>query len=144
MPRLFVVPSHCAVAEPQGRDLLDVAVSWPSPQVTVLTVRGEVDGATANVLRLRLLEIFASRARLVVVDLSGVGFFGIAGLAVMLEAARRARGRLPLAWVTGPGCVDRLLEVSGHGDEVVTAVTVAAAVRRDIPAAIAEPAQGVG
>lgn len=56
----------------------------------VVTVRGEVDIATAGTLRTHLREAVAA-ARHVVVDLGDVPFMDSTGLGVLADAATRAR-----------------------------------------------------
>jgi len=60
----------------------------------VLDVVGHVDAFTAPLLR-ACLRTQLSRAGLreLVVDLGGVDFIGAAGVAALVEASRRARGR---------------------------------------------------
>lgn len=66
--------------------LIDVTTA---PDGAVLYVRGEVDIATADQLRERLLTAFAEHARLVV-DLSGAMFFDAAGLRALHAVYREA------------------------------------------------------
>lgn len=72
---------------------VEVAVTDRS---TVVSVRGEVDVATAPIVRGALTEVEARRRGLgtpsVVVDLSGVTFIDACGLGVLVGAARSARG----------------------------------------------------
>ncbi|MFX0573630.1 STAS domain-containing protein [Nocardia nepalensis] len=83
--------------------------------ITLCAVGGEVDYLTAEILRQSLLGALPTAGAVVVIDLSQVTFFGVAGLRVLM-AARSWIGctgrRLQL--ITGPPCVDRLLEVAGH------------------------------
>ncbi|MCS7480691.1 STAS domain-containing protein [Umezawaea endophytica] len=53
--------------------------------VVLLTVKGEVDVATAPKLREWLDEAFAAKKSAVVLDLIGVEFFGSVGLAMLVE-----------------------------------------------------------
>ena len=55
----------------------------------VLAVRGDVDIATAPVLRERLTQVLAN-PRSVIVDLDGVGFMDSTGLGVLVAAYNRA------------------------------------------------------
>lgn len=66
--------------------LLDVTTA---PDGAVLYVRGEVDIATADQLRERLLSAYAEHARLVV-DLSGAMFFDASGLRALHAVYREA------------------------------------------------------
>jgi anti-sigma B factor antagonist len=53
--------------------------------VVLVTVKGEVDVATAPKLREWLEEAFAAKKKSVVLDLTGVEFFGSVGLALLVE-----------------------------------------------------------
>ncbi|PXX59870.1 anti-anti-sigma factor [Nocardia tenerifensis] len=93
---------------------MSMSVTSPSERVTLCALAGEVDFYTAAQFRSELIGSLHTAAPLVVVDLSQVTFFGIAALHVLIEArdwAERTDRRIRL--VTGPRCVDRLLEVAG-------------------------------
>jgi anti-sigma B factor antagonist len=60
------------------------------PARTIISLHGEVDIATAPVLRERLLSALRPGLRLLIVDLSGVSFCDAAGLAVLAGMQRRA------------------------------------------------------
>lgn len=66
---------------------LEVEVALLDDQATVV-LSGELDLATAPLLR-RHLDAVVALANHVVVDLADVDFVGCAGLAVLLDAARR-------------------------------------------------------
>ena len=98
---------------------MDVVVDRPAPGVVVATVSGEVDMLTAPGLRTVVLAELADCAVLVL-DLSGVGFLGSAGLAVLVEASYEARRReVALRLVAAGRSVQRPLEITGL-DEVLT------------------------
>jgi anti-sigma B factor antagonist len=64
---------------------------WVADDVAVLAVAGEVDNAEAAAVESALDELLRSpRAAVVVLDLSGVTFFGSRGLAVVVNGARTA------------------------------------------------------
>ncbi|MEV5834346.1 STAS domain-containing protein [Nocardia sp. NPDC052112] len=103
--------------------------------VTVCAVGGELDHLTADAFRQSLLEALPTAGAVVVIDLSRVTFFGVAGLRVLMEARSwfgRSGRRLQL--ITGPRCVDRLLEVAGH-TAVFDIIPSLAAVARTKPLA---------
>lgn len=104
-------PRRAIAAQPPGpRDRLRVSLTAPSDTITLCALAGEVDFYTAELLRSRLFGALGNRASTVVVDLSRVTFFGVAGLRVLLEARARVEAdghRIRL--VTGARCVDRLL-----------------------------------
>ncbi len=82
-----------------GTEPLSVAARRAPPAAMVLTVRGSVDLATSPLLTARLLELLRDTHQNVVVDLTGVEFFGATGLTVLLtakEAAAAAGVRLSL------------------------------------------------
>ncbi len=57
---------------------------------TVVTISGELDIASAPVLRERLLDLLRPGASRIVIELSGVTFCDASGLAVLVGASRRA------------------------------------------------------
>ncbi|HWD52036.1 MAG TPA: STAS domain-containing protein [Acidimicrobiales bacterium] len=81
--------------------------------VSVLTVTGEIDMATAPDLRERLVALEADRISAIVVDLTGVSFIDSTALGVLVGAYRRqeeAGGTLKLV-VTEPR-VRKVLEIT--------------------------------
>ncbi|WP_051022215.1 STAS domain-containing protein [Nocardia pneumoniae] len=110
-------------------DRLQISVTAPSDEVTLCAVAGEVDHYTADVFRRRMIEALSTAAPLVVVDLSKVTFFGVAGLRVLLEARSRLdNADRHLRLVTGPRCVNRLLEVAADIASFETMTSLAHAV----------------
>lgn len=82
--------------------------------VIVLAVEGEVDIATAPKLREKLVELAASGAKRVVVDLEKVEFLDSTGLGVLIGGMKRLRsvdGDLPLV-CTQPRIL-RVFEITG-------------------------------
>jgi anti-sigma B factor antagonist len=85
---------------------------------TVIAVRGEVDVATAPILRRALAEADARGRRdlmggPVVVDLSGVTFIDASGLSVLVGAARWARGEGRMLVLRDPSpATMRVLEIT--------------------------------
>ncbi|MGN2640908.1 STAS domain-containing protein [Nocardia takedensis] len=101
--------------QPGPIDRLQVSITEPGDSVTLCAVAGEVDCYTVEVLRARLIGAVDKAARTLVVDLSAVSFFGVVGLYVLFEAREQADGtRRRLRLVTGPRCVDRVLDVAGE------------------------------
>jgi anti-sigma B factor antagonist len=82
--------------------------------VTVLTVEGEVDIATAPKLREKLVELAAGGANRLVVDLEKVEFLDSTGLGVLIGGMKRLRstdGDLTLV-CTQPRIL-RVFEITG-------------------------------
>jgi anti-anti-sigma factor len=90
---------------------------WAADGIAVLAVAGEVDNAEAAAVGSALDELLRSpRTALVVLDLSGVTFFGSRGLAVVVDAARTAgQAGTELRGATGPDNrrVTRPLDITG-------------------------------
>jgi anti-sigma B factor antagonist len=70
-------------------DIMDLQVTEHGSDARIVTVQGEVDALTAPELAAFLTAQLAA-ARVVVVDLDGVGFLGSAGLSVLFEANEHA------------------------------------------------------
>lgn len=100
--------------EPAGGAGLAVRSSTEGA-VTVLTVDGEVDMRTAPVLADEVGRHFDADDRgPLVFDLSGVDFFGSAGLAILANAQARATEQGTTVWVVAPSrTVSRSLEITG-------------------------------
>ena len=86
----------------------------------VLSVQGHVDVATVDELAAGIGDALARAPETIIVDLTGVAFFGSGGLRTLLEADGRARaGGCRLVVVPGDGVVRRLLDRT-HADEQLT------------------------
>lgn len=59
--------------------------------VPVVVVTGEIDSSTVEPVHIHLFDQLDRRPHGLVVDLSGVGFFGSTGLQMLTEAILRAR-----------------------------------------------------
>jgi len=97
---------------------LDLAVD-PSPDHLLVTVRGDIDYATADQLR-RCLEdsTAALRSRVLVLDLSAVRYFGSVGVAILLDTAQDVAERSSATHrfrvvVDGTRTVIRPIQISG-------------------------------
>lgn len=95
------------IPEQSGSGLrLGARASW-------LHVCGELDLASAPLLRLRLGEAISS-AQLVMVDLRQLDFTDCTGIHVMIDADARARREgKRLVFVRGPAQIDRLFDLLG-------------------------------
>lgn len=112
--------SGLTVTENSSALPIDVVVDRPAAGVVVATVSGEVDMLTAPALRAVVLAELDDCAVLVI-DLSGVGFLGSAGLAVLVEASHEAQRRqVELRLVAGGRAVRRPLEITGLAEVLTT------------------------
>jgi anti-sigma B factor antagonist len=111
--------SDQAATPVQSADGLAIAVQPVGEHWLVLRVTGEVDMLTAPVLAeqidYQVGDGGVAAGRVLVVDLTGVGFLGSAGLAVLAEASKRASDQsLPkVRVVAGSRAVLRPIEVTG-------------------------------
>ncbi len=70
--------------------LLTITTQPVPPAATVLTVHGEVDMLTSTLIADQLLPLVRDTVPHVIVDLTDVGFFGVAGLTVLVNAREAA------------------------------------------------------
>ena len=66
---------------------------------TIVTASGEIDIASAPVLREQLVGLLRPHASRIVIDLSGVTFCDASGLAVLGVVSRRAGRAVSCAWL---------------------------------------------
>lgn len=110
---------------------LAISVSaWPSH--ALVTVTGECDLTTAP----QLLDALSSQAweheRLVIVDLSALGFLDVAGVRALLEAGSALAGRgRSLVLASPQPIVSRILELTHAGHLVSVCPDVAEALATD-------------
>jgi anti-anti-sigma factor len=84
------------------------------PACTIARLEGELDIATVPALRERLLGVLRPGMRLLVIDLSGVSFCDVAGLAVLIGTQRRARASGIAVHLAAPSLqMAKLLNVTG-------------------------------
>lgn len=84
------------------------------PTATVLALSGRLDGLASPALEQRVDAVFASGARVLVLDLSGLAYVSSAGLRVFLTAAKKfktAGGRA--TFVALPAPIREVFELSG-------------------------------
>ncbi|GLZ09721.1 hypothetical protein Acsp03_71870 [Actinomadura sp. NBRC 104412] len=100
-------------ARTEGHPTRETAV-FAHPDHTLVRVRGDLDIATAPVLREQLIAALRPRTGPLILDLSGVSFCDAAGLAVLIGIQRRAvaRGIVMLLAAPGPR-LSALLELTG-------------------------------
>ena len=94
---------------------LRLRTSWPAPHEVLVTVRGDLDGATAPHLAALLDDRLRARPERLDVDLSEVDFLGVAGVLVLTRVALQAgQTGTDLRVVTGTNrAVRRALSVTG-------------------------------
>ncbi|MET0136045.1 MAG: STAS domain-containing protein [Kibdelosporangium sp.] len=81
---------------------------------TVLHLTGEIDLAAGSDVERALHRALDSTPSMLVIDLSGVTFLGSTGLAMLLEARKRAtRTNIDLRLVAQQRAVLRVLEITG-------------------------------
>ncbi|MGX1809411.1 STAS domain-containing protein [Nocardia sp. NPDC055321] len=80
----------------------------------VLSASGEVDMVSAPKLSAAVAEALAGESPVLVMDLTDVGFFGSAGLSVLVEALEVTAGRQFRVVASAP--VRRPVELTGLGD----------------------------
>jgi anti-anti-sigma factor len=76
---------------PRGGTMMRISVQRPAEGVAVVAMAGEIDAATAATLSTRLHLELEHQPAVLVLDLTGVDFLGVAGLKVLDCAAARAR-----------------------------------------------------
>ncbi|SHF02085.1 STAS domain-containing protein [Streptoalloteichus hindustanus] len=112
--------------------LLRLRSQWRGADVVVVAADGEIDMLTAPTLRDELAGHQSAGARVVVVDLGGVGFLASSGLAVLVTAHSELAARgAQLRLVVRNRAVSRPLALTG--------LTTALALYPDLPAALADP-----
>ena len=94
---------------------LHLDTSWPAPSTVRVAVVGEVDLATAHLLRDRLLGVLREQAPAVLdVDLAGVTFLDCTGISALVAVRNAAMRTGRQVRVTHPQpIVRRVLDVTG-------------------------------
>lgn len=99
---------------PDGSSPLLTVDTVRTDQAVVVVVVGEVDAHTAGSVRSELSTGLDSGPPALIVDLSGVTFFGSAGIALLVEAKQHSEDTdTGLAVVAASRVVLRSLEVAG-------------------------------
>ena len=157
--------SLLACSPPYGRDLMTAvdATREPvrvaaqaslsvlsRPDCTIASLEGELDIATVPELRERLLGLLGPGVRLLIIDLSGMSFCDVAGLAVLIGTQRRATARgivvrlaaprpqvLKLLRITG---LDRSFTICATLDDALPAQSGGPTATTSLPPAQARPA----
>jgi len=96
------------------------------PACTIASLEGELDIATVPELRERLLGLLGPGVRLLIMDLSGVSFCDVAGLAVLIGTQRRATARGIVIRLAAPRPqVVKLLHITGLDHRLTICATLA-------------------
>jgi anti-anti-sigma factor len=92
-----------------------IAFATPAPGLLIAMVRGAIDPACADELHLRVEdELLFRQPRRLVVDLSGVPFLGLHGIAVLVRIRRRTAGcRHDVALGAVSPAAERALRLAG-------------------------------
>lgn len=94
----------------------------------MVTVHGDVDAATVEHLREVLWPRLSAAIRVLVIEVSGVGFLGVAGLQLLRQAHLYAQQRgLALGLVLGGGETARAVHVAGLDQELACFATTSQA-----------------
>jgi anti-sigma B factor antagonist len=91
--------------------LLTAALSYPRVGTVVCTAVGEVDLATGPLLWEPLQKVISDGPRHLVVDLSGVTFFSVAGVEVLMQTLTAQQDRYAMVLVGNSRPVMRVLDV---------------------------------
>lgn len=84
------------------------------PEATLLSLSGELDLATAELLESTIRAAEGRGAKMIVLDLSGLDFIDLNGLMVLMRASIRLPGDAHrLALLHGPEHVQRLFKLTG-------------------------------
>lgn len=112
-----------------ARQPFDVSAETDTGTVR-LSLEGELDLATTPLLSKHIRRAESSRPELIAFDMQRVTFIDVAGLSVLLAAARRARrDRRRVRIVEPSAAVRRLLELTAIDQSVELEVTRAEPVR---------------
>jgi anti-sigma B factor antagonist len=104
------------------------------PAGTIASLEGELDIATVPELRERLLGLLGPGVRLLIIDLSGVSFCDVAGLAVLIGTQRRATARGIVTRLAAPRPqVLKLLRITGLDHRLTICATLADALPTEWP-----------
>jgi len=112
------------------------------PACTIARLEGDLDIATVPELRERLLGLLSASVRLLIIDLSGVSFCDVAGLAVLIGTQRRATARGIVVRLAAPRPqLAKLLRITGLDQRLTICATLADALPTEWrgPSAAASP-----
>jgi anti-sigma B factor antagonist len=107
------MPSPVVLPTSSPRPSLDVSHRDCGDAVCVAAPVGEIDVATAPLLKSRLVALLDQGFSRFVLDLSGVRYLDSTGLGVLIGFARRLNGDGQITLANAPGPVLALLELTG-------------------------------
>jgi anti-sigma B factor antagonist len=87
-------------------------------EAVVLEVTGELDLATAELVRTTLDQVHAEAPARLVIDLRGLTFMDSTGLALFVSETAQAEAGFELEFWPGPPAVQRLFEIAGVRDRL--------------------------
>jgi anti-anti-sigma factor len=92
--------------------VLTVCDQWDDGTATV-TVRGEIDAATADTFYQQLAGVAGGSPRRLVIDLAGVGFLDSAGLRAFVRLRKALPGHCPVVLRSPPPRTRQVFELTG-------------------------------
>jgi anti-anti-sigma factor len=93
---------------------LTVYGQWDDGTATV-TVRGDIDAATADALYQQLADVADGGPRRLVIDLAGVGFIDSGGLRAFVRLRKAVPGRCPVILRSVHSRTRQVFELTGLG-----------------------------
>jgi anti-anti-sigma factor len=105
--------------------------AWTSGDLTVVTLCGELDIATADTVTHAVADAPRTQCRRLIIDLRALEFIDSCGLRAILRARTQTADRVRLELIGGPPPVARVFELTG--------VSAALTFRDTLPDAVAEP-----
>ncbi|MGZ4311336.1 MAG: STAS domain-containing protein [Solirubrobacteraceae bacterium] len=139
------MPSPIDLPTPSAHPSLEVSHRDCGDSVCVATPAGEIDLATAPLLKSRLVALLGEGFDRFVVDLSEVRYLDSTGLGVLIAFSRRLTDEGAIVLAQPPASVSALLEITGLDatfQVFATADEAVAHVRGDRAGAVAQPAFG--
>jgi anti-anti-sigma factor len=123
----------------EGQLIVRIDRGWDA---LLVRASGEIDLASAGMLRGELSRVWGSDASFIVLDLGGVDFIDSAGLQVLLWAAERSRedGNRLSIWLGSAAAVRQLVELSGVEGELPLTETSRSLQRGEVARRVSRPA----
>lgn len=94
---------------------IQITTEPTAPGVTTITAAGELDVATAHLLRQQLIEVFVAGGpgERLVIDLTGITFLDSTGLGVLVGAHKRCLARGASMTVVASDFAARVMRLTG-------------------------------